>query len=96
MGVENKVIRAGNANMFLSPVFRSIVANTAGARIELFDTDGAGGAARGAAMGYGYYQSAQEAFSNLKLMEVEEPDSKLLNQYRDLYQSWKDGLPAIL
>ena len=63
MGIEAKVVRAGKANMFLSPIFRQTMANVLNARIELYDTDGALGAARGAAVGAGLYKNAAEAFS---------------------------------
>ena len=96
MGVTNQVIRAGKANLFLSPLFRSIIANTTQARIELFDTDGAAGAARGAALGYGYYTSAGEAFGNLNRLLVVEPERELVERYKELYQKWKAGLTKFL
>ncbi len=66
MGMDIQVIRAGYANMFLSPVFRQTLANITGATIELYDTDGAQGAARGAAVGAGLFASFQEAFKSLR------------------------------
>ena len=53
MGLQPNVIRAGNANMFLSPVFRETLAHTTQVPIQLFDTDGATGAALGAGVGAG-------------------------------------------
>ena len=53
MGMDIRVIRAGNANMFLSPIFRQTLASISGATIELYDTDGAAGAAKGAGIGAG-------------------------------------------
>ncbi|MDR0798376.1 MAG: carbohydrate kinase, partial [Dysgonamonadaceae bacterium] len=38
MGMNINVIRAGNANMFLSPIFRQTLASISGAVIELYDT----------------------------------------------------------
>ena len=46
IGIHPSVIRAGMANMFLSPVFRDTLAEISGATIELYDTDGSVGAAR--------------------------------------------------
>ncbi len=46
MGVEMQTVRAGHANLFLSPLFREAFANTTGATIELYDTDGAQGESR--------------------------------------------------
>ncbi len=73
MGLKPDVIRAGKANLFLSPLFRRTLATLTGARIELFNTDGALGAARGAALGAGYYRSREEAFASLRRLEVVEP-----------------------
>ena len=67
-GIKPSVIRAGNANMFLSPVFREALACVSGATIELYNTDGSQGAAKGAGLGAGVYKSAQEAFAGLKKM----------------------------
>lgn len=40
MGMPLQVIRAGKANMFLSPVFRQTLASISGTIIELYNTDG--------------------------------------------------------
>ena len=48
MGMRVNKIHAGNANMFLSPIFRDTLAGVTGAVIELYDTDGSVGAAKGA------------------------------------------------
>ena len=53
MGMHITNIHAGNANMFLSPIFRNTLAGVTGATIELYDTDGSVGAAKGAGMGAG-------------------------------------------
>ncbi|HEX6889436.1 MAG TPA: FGGY family carbohydrate kinase [Chryseolinea sp.] len=89
MGLETKVIRAGNANMFLSPLFRKAFVNTINARLELYDTDGAKGAAIGAGVGAGVYGSFEEAFSSLKILRTEEPDTKSLAEYSDVYGKWE-------
>ncbi len=73
MGLKPDVIRAGKANLFLSPLFRRTLATLTGARIELFNTDGALGAARGAALGAGFYRSREEAFASLRRLEIVEP-----------------------
>ncbi len=73
MWLKPDVIRAGKANLFLSPLFRRTLATLTGARIELFNTDGALGAARGAALGAGYYRSREEAFASLRRLEIVEP-----------------------
>ena len=89
IGIKASVIRAGKANMFLSPVFRETLAGISGATIELYDTDGSVGAARGAGIGSGYYQSAKEAFATLQKLETVTPDSSRKNEYTEAYQNWK-------
>jgi len=91
-GIEAKVIRAGQANMFLSPVFRETLANVTGVSIELYNTDGAAGAARGAGVGLGYYASFTEAFSGLKKLDLVEPDLKVTELINEAYQTWENNL----
>ena len=88
MGLQSKVIRVGNANMFLSPLFREAFTNTTGVRLELYDTDGAKGAALGAGIGSGIYNSSSEAFRGLKLISSQEPVLDKQEQYEGAYQDW--------
>ena len=88
MGLKSQMIRAGNANMFLSPLFREAFVNTIGARLELYDTDGAKGAALGAGVGCGVYNSFEDAFNGLKMIRFEEPDQNKTEQYSAAYTSW--------
>lgn len=92
IGINASVIRAGKANMFLSPIFRNTLAGISGATIELYNTDGSVGAARGAGVGSGYYKTFNEAFTNLKKMEVIEPDNSKITEYQDAYNIWKTEL----
>lgn len=89
MGLKTQVIRAGHANMFLSPLFRQAFVNTIGARLELYDTDGAKGAALGAGVGAGIYASFEEAFKGLNLIMEESPQSDLSARYQETYHTWK-------
>jgi len=89
MGMNIHKIKAGHANMFLSPIFGQALASISGATIELYDTDGAAGAARGAGMGAGIYASNTEAFASLEKLAVIEPETDKINQYRDAYARWK-------
>ncbi len=92
IGINASVIRAGKANMFLSPIFRDTLAGITGATIELYNTDGSVGAARGAGVGSGYYKSFGEAFSNLKKLETIVPDNSKKAEYQDAYNNWKKEL----
>ena len=88
MGMDIKVIRAGNANMFLSPIFRETLAGITEATIELYDTDGAAGAAKAAGIGVGIYASNKEAFASLEKIMSVEPDLKTSEQYSQAYEKW--------
>jgi xylulokinase len=89
MGVRTETVRAGYANLFLSRVFRQIFSDVTGTTIELFDTDGATGAARGGGIGAGIYASPAEAFKSLKIIEYIQPDTERQKIYAELYQTWK-------
>ncbi len=89
MGMDISKIHAGKANMFLSPVFREALASTSGATIELYETDGSIGAAKGAGMGCGIYADHDEAFATLRKLAVIEPNEALQTQYRQAYAEWK-------
>lgn len=96
MGLKSDVIRAGHANMFLSPLFREAFVNTTGVRLERYDTDGAKGAALGAGVGAGVYKTFDEAFKGLKQIGSEEPDTQIREQYQEAYQLWKQRLEHVL
>ncbi|MBQ9533070.1 MAG: carbohydrate kinase [Prevotella sp.] len=88
MGMDIRKIHAGHANMFLSPIFRDTLASTSGATIELYDTDGSVGAARGAGMGCGLYRDNNEAFASLRCIEHIEPVADN-TAYIEAYERWK-------
>lgn len=89
MGIPVQKIRAGRANMFLSPLFRDTLAGVTGATIELCDTDGSVGAAKGAGLGAGIYATPEEAFATLKLLQTIEPCTQDVPAYQEAYARWK-------
>lgn len=91
IGLDITRIHAGNANMFLSPVFRETLASVSGATIDLIDTDGAAGAARGAGIGAGIYSGPKEAFASLKVLETIFPANERA-PYLEAYSRWKSTL----
>ena len=95
MGMEVKKVRAGHANMFLSEVFAEVFANTADATLELYDTDGATGAARAAGIGAGIYKSFDESFAGMKKVKTIEPDKQKVKEYSEIYNRWHEGLSVI-
>ncbi len=92
IGTNINKIHAGYANMFLSPIFSSTLATITGARIELYDTDGSVGAAKGAGIGAGIYKDNNEAFSTLKKLQTIEPDLNNKEAYEEAYLRWKNLL----
>tara|TARA_R100000935_G_C2740228_1_gene125588 strand:- start:108 stop:647 length:540 start_codon:yes stop_codon:yes gene_type:complete len=95
LGGSCEVIKVAKGNMFLSDVFAQTFANTTQAAIEVYDTDGAAGAARGAALGSGYYASASEAFAGLDCIDVITPNSAQAGEYQAAYQAWQEQLPRL-
>jgi xylulokinase len=92
MVLNIQTVRAGKANMFLSPVFAEAFANTTGATIELFNTDGAQGAARAAGVGAKVFANTDESFHGLKVLSTVTPDKQIQQQYSDAYQRWKKNI----
>jgi xylulokinase len=96
MGMELGTIRAGNANLFLSPLFRRTLADLSGAVIQLFDTDGAAGAARGAALGAGLASSPAEALRSLRKLGEIHPEPGAAAAVAADYAAWRQGLDRML
>ena len=89
-GMTPSVIRAGQANLFLSDLFTEIFVAVTGIPVELYENDGSVGAALGAGIGAGVFSAPQEAFSRLKALRTIEPTGS--EQYEDLYHEWKQLL----
>ncbi len=89
MGIELKTVKAGNANMFLSPLFAEAFATVTGASVELYNTDGSQGAARGAGIGAGIFKGPQDAFLGLEPVKTISPNPNLAPAYRGAYNHWQ-------
>lgn len=94
-GIYPKVIRAGEANMFLSSIFREALSCITNTPIHLYNTDGSAGAARGAGIGSGYYKSPKEAFMGLTTIGTTEPDSSKTAVYEEAYMKWENSLKNV-
>jgi len=90
IGIETKTIRAGLANLFLSPLFRQTLSNITGATIELYNTDGSIGAARGAGLGAGIFRNETEAFATLKKETVVTPEPQNIEASLAAYENWRE------
>ena len=89
-GVNVETVKVGRANLFLSKIFRESFINAANVKLQMFDTNGAEGAARGAALGSGYFKEPRKAFESLKIISEEIPNGE--NTYLDRYKDWKNFL----
>ena len=99
MGLQIDLVKAGNANMFQSPLFREAFLATSGATVELYSTDGAEGAARGAGIGAGVFASTDDAFAGLEKQETLDPGAlpdEVRPAYAAAYKRWKDVLEGVL
>jgi xylulokinase len=91
-GVQAQKVRAGYANMFLSPLFGEAFATVTQSVVELYNTDGSQGAARGAGIGAGIYKGPEDAFVGLTPVKTIEPNEKLRASYKQAYERWEDVL----
>jgi xylulokinase len=89
VGLDLTTIRAAHANMFLSDLFCDILAGAGNAKIELYETDGALGAARGAGIGVGIYSSFEDAFAELSKRREIMPRPEI---YTEAYGKWRQIL----
>ena len=96
LGIESTTVRAGNANMFLSPIFCQTFAALTGAQLEVFTTDGSQGAARGAGIGAGFFTNLESAFRGLNAARRYEPNPELRKKCLDIYGRWKQSLQTLL
>ena len=90
MGMQINIIKAGYANMFLSPIFAQTLANLSGATIELYNTDGAAGAAMGAGIGVGHFKSTDEAFASVSVLKTYLPIKEDEVATKEAYNNWKE------
>lgn len=86
-GVKPEVIKAGHANLFLSPLFQEAFASVTNTAVELYDNDGSVGAALGAGLGIGTFARREEAFQGITKYKTIMPKS--VSRYEEVYQEWK-------
>ena len=96
MGMEFSVIRAGDSNLFQSEVFKEAFVNTCNVNLEIYNTDGAQGAARGSGIGIGLYQNQADAFKGLKVVDKLHPEPERVKKYEAIYQHWNTNLLELL
>ena len=92
LGVDGRRLRAGEGNLFLSPIFREALATAADLEIELYATDGSQGAARGAGVGVGHFKDFAEAHHGLEKTATVGPTPVHREAYEAAYQGWLSEL----
>jgi xylulokinase len=95
LGATTNLIRAGCSNMFKSELFCQSFATVMNADLELLETDGALGAARGAGIGAGLFGSFPEAFAGLRRLITYHPRVEDQAAYAEAYDAWKAKLAAL-
>ena len=95
LGLNIKVIKVGNDNLFQSKVFSTTIANLLNCRIEIIETTGAAGAAKASGIGEGVYDNLKQAISTNKVIDVYQPDTSN-GSYDRAYQRWYNDLQKIL
>lgn len=95
MGTALTTVKAGYANMFLSDVFAGSFANITNCSVELYNTDGALGAARAAGVGAGYYKNFGESFTGMQVVKRIDPQPGARQQTLETYARWKNALMNI-
>ena len=96
MGLEVKAIKASSSGMFLSPIFCEALSTVMNVPVTLYNTDGAQGAARGAGVDVGIYESVEDAFIGLTTVKVIEPNLKKRETYLEAYLKWHNYLKMFL
>lgn len=94
-GLNPKVIKVGNDNLFQSEIFSQTIANLLDCEIEVIKTTGAVGAAKASGIGAGLYKDLEEAMHQYEVENRFIPDSDK-ELYHDAYQVWEKDLDRLI
>ncbi|MGW9685964.1 xylulokinase [Flagellimonas sp. 2504JD1-5] len=93
-GVDSKVIRAGNDNLFRSTIFANTIASLTRQEIEIYDTTGAIGAARACTITLDGYHGFSKFIQNDYVMTIIPDEDN--TPYKKAYDIWKKELELIM
>ncbi|MEM9144045.1 MAG: FGGY-family carbohydrate kinase, partial [Bacteroidota bacterium] len=94
-GIDPKVMRAGNDNLFRSHIFSNTIATLLGQEIEIYNTTGAIGAARACTLHRGDFSAfGKQIMDNDYVMGFTPAKNK--GPYEKAYQKWKGELETLL
>ena len=94
-GIDPKVIRAGNDNLFRSSIFSNTIATLIGHKIEIYNTTGAIGAARACELYKGDFEAYGKQIMDNDYVKSFEP-SQDKKEYETAYHKWKNELEQLL
>jgi len=95
LGLDTKVIKVGNDNLFQSPVFSQTITSMLGCNIEVIDTTGAIGAAKASGIAVGIYKDLREAFSENKIIKIYSPKN-VNGEYEHAFNVWEEDLNKLI
>ncbi|MDA0194679.1 MAG: FGGY family carbohydrate kinase [Bacteroidetes bacterium] len=95
MGIDIKMMKVGNDNLFQSAVFSNTISALMGTEIQVIDTTGAVGAAKASGLSAGVYSSLKEAYNDQEVLFRYEETSNTA-RYLEAYENWKTDLGKIL
>jgi xylulokinase len=94
-GIKANVIRAGNDNLFRSPIFSNTIASLIDQEIEIYNTTGAIGAARACQLHDGNYAAfGKQIMDNDYIMSYKPSSAK--KEYKMAYEIWRNKLEITL
>ncbi|MDX1912803.1 MAG: FGGY family carbohydrate kinase [Saprospiraceae bacterium] len=89
MGISISKMRVGGGNLFESAIFSSTISTLLNIEIEIYDTNGAAGAARAAGVAVGLYTNPEEAAGCLlNVLQKQEPQSADSPALEAAYVRW--------
>lgn len=94
-GLEVKVMRVGNDNLFRSEIFAITCATLMSQEIEIYNTTGAIGAARAAGLHLGDFESFGANITNNDFVKTIKP-SKDIVPFKTAYQEWLNEMEIAL
>ncbi len=95
LGLEPKVIKVGNDNLFQSATFSNTIANLLNCKIEVVNTTGAIGAAKASGVAPGIYTSLEGAFQQMEVIKTYQA-SEQRSAYQQAYELWHQDLKHLL
>lgn len=95
LGMNPKVIKVGNDNLFQSKVFAQTIANLLNCTIQVIPVTGAAGAAKASGIAVGVYKDLVDAVQAIPFEKQYSPESEI-TEYEAAYEAWESDLKKIM